>query len=135
MQSGDCFYQKRGVSVWSTLSANKHTPITFACDHREGRPPDFRVAFLGPPTACCALDSCMSTPAKLRPRSAAEQRRRLSFANPTCSGGIVTLKGSTSSCSGRGQAGNMQSIGCQMVDHALRLSIMWVDRWLMYHVF
>ena len=34
--------------------------------------------------------------ATLRPRSAVEQRQRLSLANPICSGGIVIFRGSTS---------------------------------------
>jgi hypothetical protein len=60
-----------------------------------------------------ALGTSTSSSTAIPPRSCAEQRRRLSLANSICSGGIVILRGSTSSCAGRGHAAKMQSIGCQ----------------------
>ena len=64
--------------------------------HMEGRPLDSRLPLACPWTPCCALDSPTSAPATRLSRSAVEQRRRLSLANPICSGGIVTFNGSTS---------------------------------------
>ena len=124
-----CKSQQKNTSLDSkgtALSPNKKNPrLTISpskslCPvdsrqfhHREGRPPDLRLPLPFPRSPCCPLDSPMSIPATMFPRSAVEQRRILSLANPICSTGMVTFKGSTSSWSGRGQAAKMQSIGCQ----------------------
>ena len=89
------------------LSPNKKTPSTFilsnsVClvylhvfDHREGRPLAGRLLVGCPWPPYCALESLASTSTTLLPRSIVEQRPRLSLANPNCSGGIITFKGST----------------------------------------
>ena len=112
---------------WTTLSSNKKNQATSNCvssistclmyfvvfHHGNMRPLAGRLPVASPWATCCALESTTSNSATLRPRSAIEQRRRLSLANPICSSRIVTFKGSTSWSSGRGQAVKMQSIGCQ----------------------
>ena len=70
------------------------------------------VAHPRPPHCALVLPTSSSTALHLR--SCAEQRQRLSLANLICSNGIVILRGSKSSCAGRGHATKMQSIGCQL---------------------
>jgi hypothetical protein len=114
VQKGPPYHLTKNTEV-DIVFSNSASPIdSRVIDHREGRPPDLRLPLPCPRTPCCPLDSPTSTPATMFPRSVVVQRRRLSLANPICSTGIVTFKGSTSSCSGRGRAAKMQSIGCQL---------------------
>jgi hypothetical protein len=76
------------------------------------RAPHPPVAWPQPPRR--ALTPPTSSSTALRPRSCAEQRRRLSLTNSICSSGIVILRGSKSSCAGRGHVAKMQSTSCQL---------------------
>ena len=112
VHKGPPFHPTKNTEINTVFSKSLCPVDSHVIDHQEGRPPDLRLPLPCPRTPCCPLDSPTSTPATMFPRSAVKQRRRLSLANPLCSTGMVTFTGSTSSCSGRGQAAKMQSIGC-----------------------